>query len=59
MKAYGKKRKAAPKRNIRGTSRPCPCCIPPGSTKASGGKVLKKRARRDAKAEVNAFQEEV
>lgn len=57
MKAYGKNRKSAPKRNIPGTTRACPCCIPPSTRSASGKKALKKRARRAAKAQANAFQD--
>jgi hypothetical protein len=52
MKAYGKTRRDCANRNIKGTSRPCPCCIPRSRHRA--GKDLKKKARRLAKGEAAA-----
>jgi hypothetical protein len=49
MKAYGKTRRLCANRTRKGTSRPCPCCIPREGHRA--GKELKKKARRFAKKE--------
>lgn len=45
MKAYGKPRSATAKRNIRGTSRACPCCIPRGSYSKPASKSYKAKMR--------------
>jgi hypothetical protein len=50
MKAYGKTRNLCANRNAKGTSRPCPCCIPHKGFRS--GKNLKKKARQAAKKEL-------
>ena len=47
MKTYGKARCLNAKRNVPGTNRPCPCCVPRNTKE----KVFAKRARRAGKAE--------
>ena len=47
MKAYGTTRKESANRNISGTSRPCPCCIPKSRYRTE--KAFKVRARRENK----------
>ena len=55
MKAYGKSRRDCANRHIRGTSRPCPCCIPSSAWRKV--ETMKKAARRAAKQEVRAHQD--
>lgn len=60
MKAYGKHRNDCAIRLIPGQSgKPCPCCIPRSGREggATGTKVFKKRARREAHEEI--LKEEV
>ena len=48
MRTYGQTRNDSPGRNIRGTSRPCPCCT------RDFGLTHKKKARRSASKEIDS-----
>ena len=50
MKPYGQPKGAATNRKLRGTSRPCSCCIPHDSWSKS--RRFKKRARQIAKMQI-------
>lgn len=52
MKPYGQKRRESPGRTLRGTSRPCPCCVLNGSHRKD--RSLKKRERQAAKRALSA-----
>lgn len=52
MKTYGQRRGEVTKRKRKGTSVPCPCCIPDSTHRKRKTKAYKKRARQAAKKEL-------